>query len=86
MFRKLIGACVGLAMMGMAGAADAGSITIGGGQIAAPDIFENFDIGVSIAGVSTEFASSGLNFTTLSGAGISLILSSNCINGGFSGE
>ena len=81
-FMKFIGAALGMALLAAGSTAQAGSITIGGGQIAGPDRFEDFNIGISIAGVTNEFAGNGLTFTTLSGAGISLIRNVNCGNSG----
>ena len=65
--------------------ANAGLITIGGAELVDPDRFENFD-GVSpVTGVSNEFAGNGLNFVTLSGAGIQLTNDTGCFNLGVSG-
>lgn len=73
------------ALVALGSAANAGTITIGGPAVTGSDRFEDFDIGVSVAGVTNQFAGNGLTFTTLSGAGISLIRDSSCSNSGGSG-
>lgn len=59
--------------------AHAGLITVGGAQVAAPDHTENFD-GGALGTVTNQFVGNGLTFTTLSGAGASLVSNSNCNN------
>lgn len=56
--------------------AHAGLITVGGAQVAAPDHTENFD-GGALRTVTNQFVGNGLTFTTLSGAGASLVSNSN---------